>query len=475
MISALLAVDAAAQDGNQLYTLYCSACHGADGRGAPEGAGPPLAGSPWVHGEPDRSIEVVLRGLHGPVEVAGRVYDLEMPPQGAVLSDDQIAAILTYIRGAWGNQGSEVAPAKVAEVRSAGAGRMAPWTAPELLARHPLPLEKSALSGLISRSYEGAWNQLPDFPALIPSNVEEEHDGLLDVADAPFEDEFAILWEGSFAAPADGEYEFFLDADDAATVWIDGEEIASVRGRGAMDGTRSTTGEVTLAKGSHPVRVGYLEMAGEQSIALGWKPAGESSYRWLSARRSAPGRRIEPIPVMPENGRPVIYRNFIDGTTPRAIGVGFPGGMNLAWSADHLAPELLWTGDFIDGAPKWIDRGTRPSPPAGESVTRLSSSRFLPPDARFRGYKLDAAGNPTFAVDLGGQTLLDAWCTGTATDGTPCLVRSLTLVGGRNPRSVPLGAFEKLESSVPTPPRDGIPTVLLKPGMETTHRYLLPR
>lgn len=99
----LIALTAAglAQDGGQLYTTYCSACHGADGKGATGGQFPPLAGSPWVQGDPNRAIKIVLHGLNGPVEVAGRTYNLEMPPQGAAIPDDQLAAILTHVRASW--------------------------------------------------------------------------------------------------------------------------------------------------------------------------------------------------------------------------------------------------------------------------------------------------------------------------------------------------------------------------------------
>jgi hypothetical protein len=46
----------------------------------------------------------------------------------------------------------------------------------------------------------------------------------------------------------------------------------------------------------------------------------------------------------------VIYRHFIAGTPARAIGVGFPNGTNIAHSAENLAPELFWTGNFMDPA-----------------------------------------------------------------------------------------------------------------------------
>jgi mono/diheme cytochrome c family protein len=56
-----------------------------------------------------------------------------MPPLGTTLSDDQIAAVLTYVRRSWGNQGSAVDAASVAEVRKQTTDRARPWTEKELL------------------------------------------------------------------------------------------------------------------------------------------------------------------------------------------------------------------------------------------------------------------------------------------------------------------------------------------------------
>ncbi len=418
-----LATPLAAQDGGQLYTLYCSACHGADGKGATGGTFPPLAESPWLGGDPDRAAKVVLHGLHGPVDVLGKTYNLEMPPQGAVLPDDQIAAILTYVRSAWGNTASPVTPESVKTIRAASHRKTA-WTAPEILKLHPLPLEKTALTNLISQVYAGNWGSLPDFSTLKAENVEEEHDGILSVTDSSLKDEFAMLWQADFAAPVDGEYAFLLDADDAAKLLIDGNSVVEVSGIGPMDGSRAKQKKTTLTKGSHKFRVEYLEISGNDGITLGWKGPGDKSWKWLSETTGKSQKLREPIPIESVNGRPVIYRNFIAGTSPRAIGVGFPGGLNLAYSADNLGPELLWTGAFIDGTAKWLERGTDNSPPAGENVVALGKSRSLPKEARFRGYKLDATGNPTFAIRIGEQMLLDSW---RAESGA--LVRKLSITG----------------------------------------------
>lgn len=465
----VLALPVAAQDGGQLFTLYCSACHGPDGKGATGGTFPPLAGSPWVGGDPDRVVKIVLQGLHGPVDVLGKTYNLEMPPQGAMLPDDQIAAILTFVRTSWGNQAGPVTTEFVKTTRAATADRKSAWTAEEILKLHPLPLEKTALTHLISQVYAGKWSELPDFSTLKAENVEEEHDGILSLTDSPLKNAFAMVWQADFEAPVDGEYTFLLDADDAANVIIDGKSVVEVRGAGPMDGSRSKQKKVTLTKGTHKFRVEYLEISGNKGIALGWRAPGTRNWNWLSDTKGKSGPTREPIPIEPANGRPVIYRNFIAGTTPRAIGVGFPGGVNLAYSADNLAPELIWTGAFMDGAQKWMDRGTDNSPPAGERVVKLANSRALPENARFRGYKLDPAGNPTFSVQIGDQFLLDSWSAETG-----ALVRKLTLTGTGAPVNLQISDLPTTPIAIegaPLQSQSGKSTLKLTPGQPVTLTY----
>lgn len=101
--------------GKQQY-LVCGACHGQNGEGT--AAGPPLAGSEWVTGPVSNLIIIQLRGLKGPIEVAGKTYDF---PAGmtamAYQTDEQIAGALTYIRNSFGNKASAVKPEQVAAMR----------------------------------------------------------------------------------------------------------------------------------------------------------------------------------------------------------------------------------------------------------------------------------------------------------------------------------------------------------------------
>lgn len=103
--------------GEAVYLGTCSTCHQRDGAGLP-GVFPPLANSDFLMADKERSINLVLRGLSGPVTVNGQAYNGVMPPF-ANLTDHEIAAVLTYVRSSFGNSGDAVTDAEVAAVRVA--------------------------------------------------------------------------------------------------------------------------------------------------------------------------------------------------------------------------------------------------------------------------------------------------------------------------------------------------------------------
>ncbi|MGA1606992.1 MAG: PVC-type heme-binding CxxCH protein [Planctomycetota bacterium] len=112
------------------YAVHCTPCHQTHGQGL-EGLAPPLAGSEWVLGAPEVLARIVLQGLTGPIEVAGRRYEYATMPDHGKLTDEELAAILTYVRRAWDNQAAPVEPATVEGVRAEP--RTTPWTAAALL------------------------------------------------------------------------------------------------------------------------------------------------------------------------------------------------------------------------------------------------------------------------------------------------------------------------------------------------------
>ena len=85
----------------ELYRNHCEPCHLENGRGV-EDRFPPLAGNPYLRGNPLYTVRVILFGLEGEIEVADQKFHGLMPgfPQ---LVDAEIATVADYVRGAWGN------------------------------------------------------------------------------------------------------------------------------------------------------------------------------------------------------------------------------------------------------------------------------------------------------------------------------------------------------------------------------------
>lgn len=77
-------------------------------------------------------IRIPLSGLSGPAKVKDTEWNLSMPAMGAALPDDDLAAVLTYIRQSWGNKGSAVTPEQVKAVRAEINNRSQPWTVDQL-------------------------------------------------------------------------------------------------------------------------------------------------------------------------------------------------------------------------------------------------------------------------------------------------------------------------------------------------------
>jgi len=130
------------------------------------------------------------------------------------------------------------------------------------------------------------------------------------------------------------------------------------------------------------------------------------------------GRKF--MPLIPTEGA-IIYRNFIQGAGTRAIGVGYPEKLNLAFDANELRLAMLWKGGFIDAAKHWTDRGAGFEGPLGDEVLALPSgpsfavlskadapwptSSTREAGYKFLGYALTSDDRPTFRYALGGVTV----------------------------------------------------------------------
>jgi mono/diheme cytochrome c family protein len=119
-------------DGSAVYKNVCVACHQQTGLGIP-GAFPPLAGSEWVTGDPKIPVRILLKGLQGAIEVKGVAYNGVMPAFESQLKDEEITAVVNYIRKEWGNTATdEMTKSDVTKLREELKDRSQAWSATEL-------------------------------------------------------------------------------------------------------------------------------------------------------------------------------------------------------------------------------------------------------------------------------------------------------------------------------------------------------
>lgn len=111
--------DEALAKGLAVYNKICVGCHQNDGNGSASQNAPPLAGSEWVLAkDPARIARIVLHGLSGPIKVKGKDWGAgQMLALGAVLSDEEVASVLSYIRNSWGNKAPLVKADQVKKAR----------------------------------------------------------------------------------------------------------------------------------------------------------------------------------------------------------------------------------------------------------------------------------------------------------------------------------------------------------------------
>lgn len=119
-------VKGASANGAELYAANCVACHQASGAGL-AGAFPPLAGSEWVLGSDKVLANILLHGVTGKLTVKGASYNGAMPAFKDKFDDNEIAAVLSYVRSSFGNTAAKVSPELVKAEREAGKARTAPW------------------------------------------------------------------------------------------------------------------------------------------------------------------------------------------------------------------------------------------------------------------------------------------------------------------------------------------------------------
>ena len=172
------------------------------------------------------------------------------------------------------------------------------------------------------------------------------------------------------------------------------------------------------------------------------------------ARNTAPQGGKKPAiatgnPINPVNNEAVMYRNFIQGASPRGIGVGYPEKVNFCFDANAMNIVMVWHGAFMDGAKHWNGRGQGFQPPLGHYLINLKRTQAIAvlPDPkapwparklgnndddrakglRFRGYRLVEGRRPIFKYTAG-ETVIEDYVIPQA-GALPSFTRQLTLTG----------------------------------------------
>ena len=125
--------------------------------------------------------------------------------------------------------------------------------------------------------------------------------------------------------------------------------------------------------------------------------------------------------------RAILQRTFFEGTGTKAILVGFPGGINLAYDGSGARPAVVWRGAFFDAYQTWYSRHAPFEKPLGDDIAALGETG-AETGRRFRGYRLDGSGNPAFLFEDGEREVTERY---SVNDGK--LVREFTWTDGTAP------------------------------------------
>jgi azurin len=278
--------------------------------------------------------------------------------------------------------------------------------------------QESSLRALSYKVYKGEqWNKLPDFSKLTPSSEGEVANNLIDLKLGKTKNDYGMVFEGDLLVPTKAKYTFTLSSDDGSRLQIGDKLVVDNDG---IHANKSVDGKIDLEAGTHRLRVEWFDKSGQTDLALSWSGGGIKNQALSVDAPQKGGGKAPPRSIMlqPPANEAIIYRNFIEGLSSRAIAVGYPEGVHLAFDASTMHIALLWRGDFMDAGRHWNGRGQGNQPPAGDDVIKLpqfhqfgtlADDKAQWPDApsraaneinkselHFKGYSLDKRRFPTF-------------------------------------------------------------------------------
>ncbi|MEO0414039.1 MAG: PA14 domain-containing protein [Verrucomicrobiota bacterium] len=364
MLSSIAALSLSAAHGQDAKVLElgkttyqaCATCHGQDGKGmqvGPAVMAPSLHDSQFVTGESSSPLAaLVLKGI----QKQDDKYVQAMLALEKVLNDDQMAAVLTYVRSEFGGQKATINPDDVKKWRKEYKGQKAPYKRDDLnqlllQSNHPL------FSDITYSIYEGKnWKKLPDFSKLEAKETGEIKTGKIDLDVAKkFKPSFGIVFEGNLTVPETDTFEFDLVSDDGSALIIDGENVILNDG---IHPDKSVRKKEKLEKGNHTFKVLYFDGGGNRTLSLMSKSKSYGEFALSTGVKKGGGKQKQhdPILINPTD-EAIVHRSFLPGSRARGIAIGYPGSVHVLWDAELMNMVRVWRGDFIDTAGHWNGRG----------------------------------------------------------------------------------------------------------------------
>jgi|GEM_PF-3206748 len=425
-----------ADSGKKIFETYCIACHGQEGQGVPQAA-PPLANSQWVAGDAGRMVEVLLYGVQGKITVHGEKYDLVMPPQAA-LNSEQVADVANYVRNSWGNVGKKIDASFVEKIKAGMKAQNGMIQSGALVRKYPFSNTPQKIKQLISESFPYT-NDLSTLTNLSPDAVEEENSGYISPSQmGGKEDAFSGRWQGQLRVNKKGEHIFSIKAGgNISELWIDDKLVATTK----LGELGSQVGKVELKAGQHDLELRYSHQA---------KSTLELSLFW-----SGPKFFVKPLHTIGseepkvyvnlnlEKGaeRALVHRNFFHSPGKRAFAVALKGGINFLFSVEDLSLESIWQGEFLQVGQTWDGRAQgKKAKPLTQNLKKMAGGAALLASKKkegalvklkgqFDGYEFDKNGDPILLYSAGGVDWIDQYAT---SNGGNTLLREIFPVKKRD-------------------------------------------
>ena len=190
----------------------------------------------------------------------------------------------------------------------------------------------------------------------------------------------------------------------------------------------------------------YKELAGgtvDGQIGAIWSYMSLGNSMPLPAGVRPEGAGLELIPI----DEPIVHRTFMADVGPRAIAVGYPDNLHIAFDANQVRLAKAWRGRFFDAKGMWEGRGGAHNAPLGSDVINLPAGAavaVLPSDdapwpiardrrardvgGQFLGYRLDAQRRPVFMYRFG-EVEVEELAAPVLREGGVALARSFMITG----------------------------------------------